>query len=289
MPIPAFLLLVATLLPLGGFALLLFVGKRMGTPLAGYVGTGVIALSFCCSILAMIDWYGGGAIGSTAGPWGFDKGPINLPLRWIPIGTPAHPSGIGQDSPGWLDLGIYIDSLTITMFAMVTLVAMLVHIFSIGYMREDGRYPRFFAYLGLFCFSMLGLVIGGTLLHVLIFWELVGFCSYLLIGFWYEKTTANNAAIKAFVCNRVGDVGFLIGLGMLLYQLGNVTFPHLWISLGHAGTGQSITLPDGNICTGLWLTAMGIALFLARLGRARSIHCTCGWPMRWKARRRCPP
>jgi NADH-quinone oxidoreductase subunit L len=267
MPIPAILLLIATLLPLAGFGVLLFVGKRMGTPLAGYVGTAVIALSFICSIWAMIDWYGNGTLVS-GGQWGFGKGPINLPIRWLPIGTPSHPLGISQEIPGWLDISIFVDSLTITMFAMVTLVATLVHIFSIGYMREDGRYPRFFAYLGLFCFSMLGLVLGGTLLHILIFWELVGFCSYLLIGFWYEKKTANNAAIKAFITNRIADLGLLIGIGILFYQLGNVTLPHLWLSLGHAGSGQSILLPDGSLFTKGWLTVMGVALFFGAIGKS---------------------
>ena len=82
------------------------------------------------------------------------------------------------------------------MFAMVTLVATLVHIFSIGYMAEDKRFPRFFTYLALFCFSMLGLVLGGTLLQLFIFWELVGLCSYLLIGFWYEKNQPPTPRLK---------------------------------------------------------------------------------------------
>jgi NADH-quinone oxidoreductase subunit L len=266
MPSPAVLLLIATLLPLGGYGLLLFLGKRMGTPLAGYVGTALIGLSFIFSIVAMILWYGGGSFNNQA--WGFGKLPINLPVRWLPIGTPEHPGGVNQEIPGWLDVGIFIDSLTITMFSMITLVATLVHIFSIGYMQEDGRYPRFFAYLGLFCFSMLGLVLGGTLLHILIFWELVGFCSYLLIGFWYEKKTANNAAIKAFITNRVGDVGFLVGIGILFYQLGNVTLPHLWILLWPAGTGQSILQSDGSLFTSGWLTVTGICLIFGAIGKS---------------------
>ncbi len=269
MPTPAILLLIATLLPLAGFALLLFLGRRMDTPLAGYVGTAFIVGSFICTVLCMIDWYGGATGGAGAGPnWGFEKAPINLPFRWMPIGTPARPSGIAQETPGWLDVGLFIDSLTVTMFAMITLVAMLVHIFSIGYMKEDGRYPRFFAYLGLFCFSMLGLVLGGTLLHILIFWELVGFCSYLLIGFWFEKREANNAAIKAFITNRAGDVGFLTGIGILFYQVGNVTLPHLWICLGRAGSGQSLTLADGSIFTHALLTVMGIGLVLGAIAKS---------------------
>jgi NADH-quinone oxidoreductase subunit L len=266
MPIPAILLLIATVLPLAAYVVLLFLGKRMGTPLAGYVGAAFMGASFVCSILAMIEWYGGGSLNGQV--WGFAKGPINLPIRWIPIGTPGRPGGSGQEIPGWLDVGIFIDSLTITMFSMVTLVATLVHIFSIGYMQEDGRYPRFFAYLGLFCFSMLGLVLGGTLLHILIFWELVGLCSYLLIGFWYEKKTANNAAIKAFVANRIGDVGFVIGIGILFYQLGNASLPHLWLSLGHAGSGGSIVQSDGTVFSSGWLTVMGIGLIFGAIGKS---------------------
>src|SRR2546423_4898901 len=167
-------------------------------------------------------------------------------MKWIPAGQ-----GLLQDHPGYLDVGIYVDSLTILMFAMITLVATLVHVFSIGYMAEDKRYPRFFTYLGLFCFSMLGLVIGGTALQLFIFWELVGLCSYLLIGFWYEKRSASNAAIKAFVTNRVGDFACLIGFGILFYHLGNVSLPHMWQVLGKAGLGEAIQLPTGTFSTGL--------------------------------------
>src|SRR6266581_2445548 len=214
MPLPAFLLILATLLPLASFVILVFMGKRMGNPLAGYVGTAV-----------------------------------------------------SQDHPGYLDIGVYVDSLTIAMFAMVTLVATLVHVFSIGYMLEDKRFPRFFTYLGLFCFSMLGLVIGGTGLQLFIFWELVGLCSYLLIGFWYEKKSASNAAIKAFVANRVGDFGFLIGFGVLFYHIGNATLPNMWDLLGMAGTGQAIILPAAVtgtapiVFSAKFLTIMGIGLF----------------------------
>jgi proton-translocating NADH-quinone oxidoreductase chain L len=266
MPTPALLLVIATLLPLAGFALLLFVGRRMGTPLAGYVGTAFIGASFVCTILAMIAWYGGGTFRDH--DWGFEKGPIDLPIRWIPIGTPDRPGGLDQDNPGWLDVGIFVDSLTISMFAMITFVAALMHIFSIGYMHDDNRYPRFFTYLGLFCFAMLGLVIGSTLLQLFIFWELIGICSYLMIGFWYEKKSATNAAIKAFVANRVGDVGFLIGLGILLYRLGNLTLPHLWIALGSAGGGGGIAVPDGTVFSAGLLTMVGIGLFFGAIGKS---------------------
>ena len=271
MPLPALLLILATLLPLASFVILVFVGKRMGNPLAGYLGTAMIGGSFVCSILAMILWLSGGNY--TDGvhgliPYGAGKGPVNLPMKWIPIGHEGSPNGVAQDHAGFLDVGVYVDSLTILMFAMVTLVATLVHVFSIGYMHEDKQFPRFFTYLGLFCFSMLGLVIGGTTLHLFIFWELVGLCSYLLIGFWYEKKSASNAAIKAFVVNRVGDFGFLIGFGILFYHLGNVSLPNMWTLLGSAGNGHPITLPDGTIFSTAMLTIMGIGLFFGAVGKS---------------------
>ena len=108
------------------------------------------------------------------------------------------------------------------MFLMVTFIATLIHIYSMGYMHDDSRYPRFFAYLSLFCFSMLGLVASANVFMIFIFWELVGVCSYLLIGFWYEEKKNADAANKAFIVNRVGDVGMLVGLGLLWTSLGHV-------------------------------------------------------------------
>ena len=254
MPLPALLLLIATLLPLAAFVLLMFFGRRMGNPFAGYVGTASIAAAFVCSGLATYFWLSGGYAGAK---------PINLPFQWVPTGP-----GENQTHPGYLDVGLYVDSLTVTMFFMITLVATLVHVFSIGYMAEDKRFPRFFTYLALFCFSMLGLVIGGTTLQLFIFWELVGLCSYLLIGFWYEKKTASNAAIKAFVTNRVGDFGFLIGFGILFYHLGNVSLPAMWNLLGAAGQGEAIALPGGVTFTTTLLTVMGVGLFCGAIGKS---------------------
>ena len=272
MPLPALLLILATLLPLVSFLILVFLGKRLGNPLAGYVGTAMIGGSFVCSLIALILWLTPHSftdpVKQISVQYGAGAGPINIPMRWIPIGHAGSPNGIAQDHPNYLDVGIYVDSLTILMFAMITLVATLVHIFSIGYMHEDPRFPRFFAYLGLFCFSMLGLVIGGTTLHLFIFWELVGLCSYLLIGFWYEKKSASNAAIKAFVTNRVGDFGFLIGFGILFYHIGNVSLPNMWTLLGSAGSGNAITLAGGMIFSPMMLTVMGIGLFFGAVGKS---------------------
>lgn len=139
----------------------------------------------------------------------------------------------------------YIDSLTLVMFTMVTFIATCIHVFAIGYMSEEltedyvdhevhlpgghhfhrpGRFYRFFAFLSLFCFSMLGLVLAGNIFQVFIFWELVGVCSYLLIGFYVERKSASTAANKAFIMNRVGDFGFLIGLMILWTSLGTFQF-----------------------------------------------------------------
>jgi NADH-quinone oxidoreductase subunit L len=143
-----------------------------------------------------------------------------------------------------LSLDWYIDSLTLMMFTMVTFIATCIHLFAIGYMKEElteeyedhqvhtshghfsrpGRFHRFFSYLSLFCFSMLGLVLAGNIFQVFIFWELVGISSYLLIGFYIERKSASNAANKAFIMNRVGDFGFLIGLMILWTWCGTFQF-----------------------------------------------------------------
>ena len=144
-----------------------------------------------------------------------------------------------------VSLDYYIDSLTLVMFMMVTLIATCIHVFALGYMSEEltedyvdhqvhthdgghlhrpGRYSLFFSYMSLFCFSMLGLVLAGNIFQVFVFWELVGICSYLLIGFYTERHSASTAANKAFIMNRVGDFGFLIGLMILWTWFGTFQF-----------------------------------------------------------------
>jgi NADH-quinone oxidoreductase subunit L len=151
---------------------------------------------------------------------------------------------LGVFGPLRVTISYYIDSLTVCMFCMVTLIATLIHIYAIGYMHDElhpvtdkevtlangevlhrpGRYPRFFQYLSLFCFSMLGLVLAGNIAMVFVFWELVGICSYFLIGFYVERKSASNAANKAFIVNRVGDFGMIIGLMAIWSSLGTFAF-----------------------------------------------------------------
>lgn len=171
-----------------------------------------------------------------------------------------------------LSLDYYIDSLTLVMFTMVTFIATCIHLFAIGYMSEElteeyvdhhahlrnghhvhrpGRFYRFFAFLSLFCFSMLGLVLAGNIFQVFIFWELVGICSFLLIGFYTERKSASNAANKAFIMNRVGDFGFLIGLMVIWTYFGTFQFGETRDADGHvvqAGLFQMLPRhADGNV------------------------------------------
>src|SRR5262245_17135809 len=160
-------------------------------------------------------------------------------------GEPSYTLGLNDAERGTrLMLGFRIDSLAAVMFLMVTLIATLIHVFSIGYMSDElapevtdhqvhvnhhhlhrrGRFGRFFMFLSLFCFSMLNLVLADNLFQIFVSWELVGVCSYLLIGFYYERTSASNAANKAFITNRVGDAGFIIGMLILWTYVGTFNF-----------------------------------------------------------------
>ncbi len=132
------------------------------------------------------------------------------------------------------------------MFLMVTFIATLIHIYSIGYMHGDLRFPRFFAYLSLFCFSMLGLVASANVFMVFIFWELVGVCSYLLIGHWYEEKKNSDAANKAFIVNRVGDVGMLVGLGLLWTSLGTFSIADINRALRDDKGSLNVTKTGGD-------------------------------------------
>jgi len=125
-------------------------------------------------------------------------------------------------------IGFQVDPLSAMMCAMVTSLSFLIHVYSIGYMHGDPGYYRYFSYISLFTFSMLMLVLGNNLAQLFLGWELVGLCSYLLIGFWYEKRSAANAAIKAFVVNRLGDFGFALGIFMIFYYLGTLYYTEIF-------------------------------------------------------------
>lgn len=256
-----FLLVTATLLPLASSLLLIFFGQRVLGKAAGFAATGLMGLSFGCSVYALLLWLSGDPVGT-----------IVWKLPWIPL-----PGLIAQ----WLYLGALVDGLTVAMMTMVTGISVLVHLYSTGYMAGDSRYSRFFAYLSLFTFSMLGIVMSHSLVMIFIFWELVGLTSYLLIGFWFEKKGPQLACRKAFVMNRIGDMGFLIGFGIMFYQLGGRVFlpacegiiasdgTKVLSMLGgllnethSGGLGLSIAHPP------MWLTIAGIGLFFGAIGKS---------------------
>ncbi|MCI0784365.1 MAG: NADH-quinone oxidoreductase subunit L, partial [Chloroflexi bacterium] len=142
---------------------------------------------------------------------------------------------IGFDSHEWLtvgdlqvNIGITLDGLAAVMLVVVTGVSLLVQIYSQEYMREDEGYNRYFAFMSLFTASMLGLVLASSVLQLFVFWELVGLCSYLLIGFWFQKDSARRAALKAFMVTRIGDLGFMIALLIIFTQTGSLDIDEIY-------------------------------------------------------------
>jgi len=168
-----------------------------------------------------------------------------------------------------IELGLYVDPLTAAMLVLVTTVSSLVHIYTIGYMRGDKGYARFFAYIALFTFSMLMLVMADNFLQLFVFWEAVGLCSYLLIGHWYERDTARSAATKAFLVNRVGDFGFLLGLLLVLFTFGTLDYRHVFAQAADfAGATINLFAPIGGTWQVSTLTLICVLLFIGAIGKS---------------------
>ena len=224
------------LLPLLGFVFLIFFGKRLGRP-SGFIGTSILGIDLILAIIVAI-----------ARLVYYPDAPMHqYKFDWLNVGTNT------------VSLGVGLDNLAAIMLVVVTLISFLVHLFSLEYMREDKRFSRFYAYLGLFTFSMLGIVIANNFLNMFIFWELVGVSSYLLIGFWFEKDSAADASKKAFIVNRIGDLGFLFGLMTIYLTYGTFMFDEVFGGI-HAGI-----LPFDS---GAWMTAVGIFVFLGAVGKS---------------------
>ncbi|SFI17381.1 NADH-quinone oxidoreductase subunit L [Planctomicrobium piriforme] len=269
----SWLLTLAWLLPLAGFVVEITSGwwSKRTSRLPAYLAVGCIGTGFVLSLSALVIW-----VSATDVPlWGNTPAEAHAPDATAEQTAPAahvtaepthHPLAgaftgtfyrLGRFGALDVSLDYFIDGLTLVMFCMVTLIAACIHIFAIGYMSDEltdryedhfvhlpnhrhfhrpGRYGRFFAFLSLFCFSMLGLVLAGNIFQVFIFWELVGVCSYLLIGFYVERHSASTAANKAFIMNRIGDFGFLIGL-MIIWT---------WVGVFHfAETNPESSRPPG--------------------------------------------
>ena len=161
-----------------------------------------------------------------------------------------------------MEVGFLIDSLTAMMMVVVTFVSLMVHIYTIGYMEEDEGYNRFFAYISLFTFSMLMLVMSNNLLQLFFGWEAVGLVSYLLIGFWFNKPSAIFANMKAFLVNRVGDFGFILGIGLIAAYTGTLNYGEIFAKAGELG---SLSFPGTS-----WMlvTVICICLFIGAMGKS---------------------
>jgi NADH-quinone oxidoreductase subunit L len=226
------------LLPLIGGAINGFIGRRLTRRAAA-----TVAIAFCAASFAMV-LYVGLRFSSLAIPH------IETVAPWIRVGAFQA------------DFAFYLDQLSLVMLLVVTGVGLLIHIYSIGYMWEEGGFHRFFCYLNLFMFFMLTLVLASNYLLMFIGWEGVGLASYLLIGFWFTKDSAASAGKKAFIVNRIGDFGFLIALFLMIKHFGTLNFERVFqfaatMSVENAGAGV--------------LTAMGLLLMVGAAGKSAQI------------------
>jgi NADH-quinone oxidoreductase subunit L len=251
------LLVLIPALPLAAAAITAALGRRVLGRGAHLPVVAAIVTSFALSILLVFEVQqhvermspcGVGVAGETVPLWSWSH--IAQAMPRPTDGFVAH----GFVGPGWgdfrIDVALQADPLTAAMLAIVTCVSSLVAIYSIGYLHGDPGYARFFAYVGLFVFSMTMLVSAANFLVLYVFWEAVGLCSYLLIGFWYEKPAAAAAGKKAFLVNRIGDVGFALGIFLIWTTYGTLNFndtggadPQLFPVMGVFGQGR-LNLPD---------------------------------------------
>ncbi len=226
-------------LPLIG-SLLCYFGKQLGNTFSQILSSLLVT---CSAILSLIVFYNG----LTKGIYG-----NYVIFEWI---------NSGNFKSNW---SINIDPLSSVMLVVVTFVSSLVHIYSIGYMSNDPHKPRFMSYLSLFTFSMLMLVVSDNFLQLFFGWEGVGLCSYLLIGFWYKKESANNAAIKAFIVNRVGDFGLAVGIFLIFFYFGSINFDEVFSSVSSLSQKNIIFLGvDLNL-----ITLVCIFLFIGAMGKS---------------------
>ncbi|MBW1898657.1 MAG: NADH-quinone oxidoreductase subunit L, partial [Deltaproteobacteria bacterium] len=224
---PESILWLIFLLPFGSFLFISFILKPFFShrpQLSGYSIIAALAVSFGFSVWVLTS---------------SDHFPLAPTAEWVVVGDFT------------IRLGLWVDELTAIMLVAVTSISLLVQIYSQGYMHGDPGYPRYFAWMSLFTASMLGLVLGSNLLMVYIFWEGVGLCSYLLIGFWFHKPSAAAAAKKAFIVTRFGDFGFLAGILVLYFSQGTLEIAELnhLATIGVLG-GTTLTLAALGIFSG---------------------------------------
>jgi NADH-quinone oxidoreductase subunit L len=235
--------LLVVFLPLLGFLLAGTLGEKLGDRFAQGITCGLMGISTLLATYLFIEM-------------GLQEQTLTLHLfTWIEVEF---------FEVSW---GIHLDSLSLVMMPVVTIVSFIVHLYSIGYMKGDPGVPRFMAYLSLFTFFMLSLVTAPNLLQLFFGWEGVGLCSYLLIGFWYDKDTANAAAIKAFLMNRLGDVGFILGAVTLFVIFGTLDFATIFeLMEGHQLDTFAFLGLEVQV-----LTLASILLFIGAMGKSAQI------------------
>jgi len=229
------------LFPAIGFLLNGFLGRRLGKGFVSWVGPSAIGLSFLTAILIFFE-----LIGRPPTERHFEK----VIFDWVVSGSLQTV------------IGYQIDPLSILMALVVSGVSFFIHIYSVGYMHDDPGYPRYFTYLNLFVFMMLNLILANNFLLMFVGWEGVGLCSYLLIGFWFEKDSASNAGKKAFVVNRVGDFGFILGMFLLFTSLGK---HGIWTLDFTEAFANASKLDSATV------TAITILLFIGACGKSAQI------------------
>src|SRR6202521_2388613 len=238
------------LFPLAGAALMLFIGRRLPNAGGNVICVGHPFFAMC---------YAFGAIWQLVSRPATERVVSYNLFDWVPAGIMHTNAGRVMDFH--VPWGVLMDPLTAVMLLVVTGVGFLIHVYSMGYMAHEGGYYRFFGYLNLFMFSMLTLVLANNLLLLFVGWEGVGLCSYLLIGFYFLKKSASDARKKAFIVNRIGDAGFLLGLFLMLGTLGTIQFTEI----GPAIAAGHFTFGDAT------LTAIALLLFVGATGKSAQI------------------
>ncbi|MDR1273329.1 MAG: NADH-quinone oxidoreductase subunit L [Odoribacteraceae bacterium] len=234
---------IIVLLPFLSFLFLGLAGKKLAPRVAGYVGTAVLAISAALSYLAAWQYFTTAKVGGVFKPWSMD-------FRWLNFTKDLH-----------IDLGMLIDPIAVMMLVVITTVSLMVHLYSIGYMHGERGFQRYYAFLSLFTFSMLGLVVATNIFQMYIFWELVGVSSYLLIGFYYTKPEAVAASKKAFIVTRFADLGFLVGILLLSFYTGTFSFERLT-------SGDASLFNEAGGVTFMGCSVIGWALALIFIGGA---------------------
>ena len=245
MQISTTILLIIVLAPLAGALLAGLLGRRIGR--IGSAGAAIVGVGIACVlslwVLYQLVWGGAGAYNQDVYTW-FEVGRITATV------------------------GFMIDRLSAMMMAVVTFVSLMVHIYTIGYMREDPGFNRFFAYIALFTFSMLMLVMSNNFMQLFFGWEAVGLVSYLLIGFWYDRPTAIFANLKAFLVNRVGDFGFVLGIAAVLYFLGTLDYATAFDNAPGL-VGRTLQVTQNHAWDAA--TVIGVLLFIGAMGKSAQV------------------